>query len=122
MYENMKILILGAAKSGVSVAKLLANRNNDITLSDLNDLEENVKSELENLGIKIVITKNQCELINKSYDLIVKNPAIMVTSDIVKKVNELNLRMENEIEIAYHFLPKNVTIIGVAWKKGCFRW
>ena len=118
MYENMKILILGAAKSGVSVAKLLANRNNDITLSDLNDLEENVKNELENLGIKIVITKNQCELIDNTYDLIIKNPAIMVTSDIVKKVNELNLRMENEIEVAYHFLPKNVTIIGVTGSNG----
>ena len=118
MYENMKILILGAAKSGVSVAKLLANRNNDITLSDLNDLEENVKNEVENLGIKIVITKNQCELIDNTYDLIIKNPAIMVTSDIVKKVNEMNLRMENEIEVAYHFLPKNVTIIGVTGSNG----
>ena len=118
MYVNMKILILGADKIGVSVAKLLANRNNDITLSDLNDLEENVKNELENLGIKIVITKNQCELIDNTYDLIIKNPAIMVTSDIVKKVNELNLRMENEIEVAYHFLPKNVTIIGVTGSNG----
>ena len=38
MYENKKILILGAAKSGIAVAKLLANKNNDIILTDLNEL------------------------------------------------------------------------------------
>ena len=55
MYENKKILILGAAKSGIAVAKLLANKNNDITLCDLNDLDEKVKNELESLNIKIII-------------------------------------------------------------------
>ena len=43
MYENKKILILGAAKSGIAVAKLLADKNNDITLSDINDLKEEDK-------------------------------------------------------------------------------
>ena len=42
MYENKKILILGAAKSGIAVAKLLSNKNNDIILTDLNDLNKDI--------------------------------------------------------------------------------
>ena len=118
MYENKKILILGAAKSGIAVAKLLANKNNDITLCDLNDLDEKVKNELESLNIKIIITKNQIDLIDESYDLIVKNPAIASVSPLIKKCHELNLRVENEMEVAYHFLPKNVKIIGVTGSNG----
>ena len=42
----------------------------------------------------------------------------MSTSDIVKKIEELNIRCENEIEVAYHFLPKDITIIGVTGSNG----
>lgn len=118
MYENKKILILGAAKSGLAVAKLLAHKNNDITLSDINELKEEDQKMLKDLGIKVVITPNQCDLIDASYDLVIKNPAIMSTSDIVKKIESLKLRCENEIEVAYHFLPSDVTIIGVTGSNG----
>ena len=104
MYENKKILILGAAKSGIAVAKLLANKNNDIILTDL--------------GVKIVVTKNQIDLIDSSLDLVIKNPAIMSTSPLIKRCEELNLRVENEIEVAYHFLPDNIKIIGVTGSNG----
>lgn len=118
MYENKKILILGAAKSGLAVAKLLAHKNNDITLSDINELKEEDQKMLKDLGIKVVITPDQCDLIDTSYDLVIKNPAIMSTSDIVKKIESLKLRCENEIEVAYHFLPSDVTIIGVTGSNG----
>ena len=118
MYENKKILILGAAKSGIAVARLLANRNNDITITDLNELEDSVKEELSNLNIKVIITKNQLDLIDSSWDIIIKNPAIMSTSPLIKKCEELSLRVENELEVAYHFLPKNIKIIGVTGSNG----
>ena len=89
MYENKKILILGAAKSGLAVAKLLAHKNNDITLSDINELKEEDQKMLKDLGIKVVITPDQCDLIDTSYDLVIKNPAIMSTSDIVKKIENI---------------------------------
>ena len=115
MYENKKILILGAAKSGIAVAKLLAGKNNDITLSDIKELADQDKKTLEDLGIKIIITSNQVDLID---NLVIKNPAIMSTSDIVKKLDNLGIRTENEIEVAYHFLPNDVTIIGVTGSNG----
>lgn len=53
MYENKKILILGAAKSGIAVAKLLADKNNKITITDLNPINDEIKKELIDLGISI---------------------------------------------------------------------
>ena len=118
MYENKKILILGAAKSGIAVARLLAGKNNNIILTDLNEINEEVSRELESLGVKIVITKNQIDLLDESWDLIIKNPAIMSTSALIKKCDELNLRVENEMEVAYHFLPNDIKIIGVTGSNG----
>ncbi len=117
-YENKKILILGAAKSGIAVARLLAGKNNNIILTDLNEINEEVSRELESLGVKIVITKNQIDLLDESWDLIIKNPAIMSTSALIKKCDELNLRVENEMEVAYHFLPNDIKIIGVTGSNG----
>lgn len=118
MYENKKILILGAAKSGISSAKLLASKNNDLTLSDIKPLDEKQEKELKDLGVKIIITDKQIDLLSSDYDLVVKNPAIMATSDIVKKCHELNLTIVNELEVAYHFLPDDVTIIGITGSNG----
>ena len=118
MYENKKILILGAGKSGISVAKLLAGKNNRIVLSDINPLKKEEKDELAKLNIEIIITDNQLDLIDESWDLIIKNPAIMYTSDITKKINDLNIRLEQEMEVAYHFLPKDIKIVGITGSNG----
>ena len=61
MYNNKKILILGAAKSGISVAKILA-KDNDVTLTDIKEIDEINKLELEKLGVKIIITNEQINL------------------------------------------------------------
>jgi UDP-N-acetylmuramoylalanine--D-glutamate ligase len=92
MYENKKILILGAAKSGIAVAKLLSNKNNDIILTDLNELNKDIEKELNDLGVKIVVTKNQIDLIDSSLDLVIKNPAIMSTSPLIKRCEEFKGR------------------------------
>ncbi len=118
MYENKKILILGAARSGIAIAKLLAKYHNDLTIVDLKKLPLEEEENLKNLGVKIIIEENQEDLIDNSYDLIIKNPAIMYTSRICQKIKDLNIRLENEIEVAYHFLPKNVKIIGITGSNG----
>ena len=117
MYKRKKILILGAARSGIAAAKLLALKN-DVTISDLKELKKEDKELLESLKVKIIITEDQCSLISKNYDLIVKNPAIMATSDVAKKIHELNIPCINEMELAYHYLPEYLTIIGVTGSNG----
>ena len=43
------------------VLKLLVGKNNEIILSDLKELPSSTAQELEDMGIKIMITLNQCE-------------------------------------------------------------
>ena len=113
MYKNQKILILGAARSGIAAAKILAS-NNDVTISDLKELKKENEDLLKSLGVKIIITKDQCSLISKDYDLIIKNPAIMATSDTVKKIehlgNKLPIEKKLNIRIPDNLLTKITTI------------
>ncbi len=118
MKEKQKILILGAAKSGLSVAKLLAPFHHDITISDLKPLAPEDEETLKKLGVKVIITDHQEDLITADYDLIIKNPAIKYTSPLAQKINDLKINLTNEVEVAYHFLPKDVKIIGITGSNG----
>lgn len=46
MFENKKIFILGMARSGYNVAKLLY-KNNEIVITDKNDQDEEKVKELQ---------------------------------------------------------------------------
>ena len=117
MYKNLKILLLGGARSGISAAKLICE-GNDVTLCDMKELNEDDRKELESLGVKIIISDHQEDIIDESWDLIIKNPAIPYVSKVYQKCLELNLKVINELELAYHFLPKSTTIIGVTGSNG----
>lgn len=118
MIQNKKILILGMARSGISIAKMLAKYNNEILITDIKDQEEEVVKELQDLNISVIITENQDELINNSYDLMIKNPAIKKDNKAVLKAKSLNIPVINEIEASYGFLPRDVKIITITGSNG----
>lgn len=115
--KNKKILILGGARSGIAVAKIVAPQN-DVTLTDLKPLNKEDENALNALGVKILITDKQEALINKNLDLVIKNPGIMPNSEVMKKCYELKVEVANEMEVGYHYLPKNTFIIGVTGSNG----
>ena len=118
MFENKKIFIFGMAKSGYEAAKLLSKYNNEIIITDSKMQDENHIKELESLNVKVVITDNQIDLIDESFDYMIKNPGIPANNPLVVKAKGLNIKVINEIEAAYHFLPKNVKIIGITGSNG----
>lgn len=118
MFENKKIFIFGMAKSGYEAAKLLSKYNNEIIITDSKMQDENHIKELESLNVKVVITDNQIDLIDESFDYMIKNPGIPANNPLVVKAKSLNIKVINEIEAAYHFLPKNVKIIGITGSNG----
>ena len=73
MFENKKIFILGMARSGYNVAKLLY-KNNEIVITDKNDQDEEKVKELESLGVKFIKSDNPLEIFNDSFDMVIKNP------------------------------------------------
>lgn len=115
MFKNKKIFILGMGRSGVSVAKLLCNDNN-VLITDMKENKEDI-SLLENLGVEVKITDKQEELLDSTYDVIVKNPGIKLDHPVVLKAKELNIPIITELEVAYRYLP-NVKIIGITGSNG----
>ena len=84
MYKNKKIFILGMARSGYEVAKLLAG-DNTVFITDMKE-QDNVKvKELQNLGVVFEISDKAEDLLNDSFDLVVKNPGIKYTHPCVLK-------------------------------------
>ena len=74
--------------------------------------------ESEKIGIKVVITDKDYELIDDSIDYVVKNPGIKKDKEIFNIARKLNIPVINEVEVAYKFLPKNIDIISITGSNG----
>ena len=121
MFENKKILILGLARSGYQAAKLLIKRNNDVYLNEFKsedklDIEQ--VSELRELGVKLILGSHPDDLIDDSFDYLIKNPGVPIDHKYVLKCKELGIPVINEVEMAYHLLPSDVSIIGITGTNG----
>ena len=119
MFENKKIFILGMARSGYHAARILAKRNNTIVLNDMNaNQDENHIKELENLGVKVILGSHPDDILDESFDYIIKNPGIKFDHKYLKYASEHNIKVINEIEMAYHLLPKGVKLIAITGTNG----
>lgn len=116
MFENKKIFILGMARSGYEAAKLLALKNT-ILITDRKEQELSKVEDLQKLNVNVFITEDPINLLDPTYDYVIKNPGIKLNHPIVEKAKKLNIPVINEVEVAYHFLPK-VKIIGVTGSNG----
>ncbi len=94
------------ARSGYEAAKTLLKRNNKVLITDMKEQDESHVKELRELGVNYVITDNPVELLDESYNLLVKNPGITYEHPCVLKANELGIKVINEVELAYNLLPK----------------
>lgn len=117
MFENKKIFVFGMARSGYEVSKLLAKYNNEIILVDKKEQEKEKIKELENLNIKVYIDEDASKYLDETFDYVIKNPGISNEHELVKKAESLGISVINEIEVAYHFLPK-VKLICVTGSNG----
>lgn len=116
-YSNKKILVLGLAKSGFAVAKLLNKMNSDVTVVDSNPLEGNKEAkELMDQGFKVITGSNDASLVDKSFDYVVKNPGIFYSNELIQHAEELNIPVITEPEIAYSF--SDAHMVGVTGTNG----
>ncbi|MDD2409685.1 MAG: UDP-N-acetylmuramoyl-L-alanine--D-glutamate ligase [Bacilli bacterium] len=118
MWEYKKIFILGMARSGYEAAKLLTNKNNKVLITDMKEQNEEHVKELKDLGVEFVISNEPELILDNSYDVVVKNPGINKEHPLVIKAKKLNIPVINEVEVAYHYLPKDITIIGITGSNG----
>lgn len=117
MIENKKVFILGMAKSGFAIAKLLSSKN-EIVISDVKDVDSSNIQELKALGVNFIKTNEPESILDDSFDILIKNPGVFPYHPCVDKARKLNIPVVNEMEVSYHYITKPVKIIGVTGSNG----
>ena len=121
MFQNNKILILGLARSGYQAAKLLIKRGNTVYLNDYKEEDKQDQeqvNELKSLGVNLVFGSHPDDLLDESFDYLIKNPGVPIDHKYVLKAHELNIPVINEVEMAYRLLPSTVSMIGITGTNG----
>lgn len=120
MFENNKIFILGFARSGYEAAKLLAKRGNTVILNDMKTEQDEEKvKELEDLGVEIILGSHPDDILDESFDYLIKNPGVPIDHKYVLKARELGIEVINEVEMAYRLMPReDVTLVGITGTNG----
>ena len=121
MFQNKKILILGLARSGYQAAKLLIKRGNKVYLNDYKEEDKQDQEqveELRNLGVNLVFGEHPDNLLDASFDYLIKNPGVPIDHKYVLQARSLGIEVINEVEMAYRLLPNDVSIIGITGTNG----
>ena len=123
MFENQKILILGFARSGYEAAKLLITRGNEVIINDNKKREAHDITkieELEKMGVQFVLGGHPDDLLDSSFQYLIKNPGVPIDHKYVLKARELGIPVINETEMSYLLLPKdkNIQLIAITGTNG----
>ena len=117
IFEHKRVLVIGLAKSGVAVAKLLLHQGAMVTVNDRIPLEENpdAKSLIEE-GIRVLAGSHPVDLLEEHFDFVVKNPGIPYHNCMVEAAMKKGIPVYTEIEIAYQLLEG--LLIGITGSNG----
>ncbi len=112
--KGKKVSVIGAARSGLAVAKLLKRLNADVFISDVKKIEEikYVKfttNELDLLGIKYEFGGHSDRIFD--CDFIVISPGVPSSADIVVKAKNMGIKVLSEIEVASWFCKAPIVAV-----------
>jgi UDP-N-acetylmuramoylalanine--D-glutamate ligase len=106
------IAILGAGESGIGAAVLAQQKGFNVFVSDLGEIAQNYKLELERSGIPYEEKQHTEQKILSAAEVI-KSPGIPDKAPIIKKLREKNIPIISEIELAGRYTDaKKICITG----------
>ncbi len=111
-----KLVILGAAESGVGAALLGKKEGWNVWVSDGGAIKETYKNELLKAEIEFEEGKHNEEKILAA-DCVIKSPGIPEKAAIMQKIRAANIEVYSEIEFGYRY-KKNSKIIAITGSNG----
>ncbi|RUL55906.1 MULTISPECIES: UDP-N-acetylmuramoyl-L-alanine--D-glutamate ligase [Lysinibacillus] len=115
--QHKKVLVLGLAKSGVAAAELLHQLGAFVTVNDSKPFDENPQAQmLLQKGITVICGRHPEDLLDEGFELIVKNPGIPYSNQIIADAINRGLPVITEVELAY--LISEAPIIGITGTNG----
>ena len=111
-----KVIILGAAESGVGAALLAKQKEYEVFVSDGGQIASQYKNELEENNIEFEEGHHTEEKILNA-DEIIKSPGIDEKNELIKKIREKKIKVISEIEFAFRFKGES-KVIGITGSNG----
>lgn len=99
-FTGKKVLVVGLARSGMAAIKVLKKLGAEVTLSE-SKKKEDIK-EIDFLNeYNVEIVDQSMEVFERDFDLVVKNPGVPFRSPMMQRLNERNIPVITEIELAF---------------------
>lgn len=111
----MRVLVIGAARSGIAVTKLLLAHQHEITLIDLNPIPD--KAIFQQAGVRVIEGPHPQSLLEEFFDMVIKNPGIPHTDPFIQAFSSKGYFIYNEIEVAATLAP-NYEIAAITGTNG----
>ena len=111
-FANKKVLVIGAARSGIAAAKIAKKFGAAVTLSDAKP-EQEIKfdfTELRGLGIELRFGAQTEELLN-GVNLIIVSPAVPIKIPLLKTAAAKNIPIISEVELAYNLAKSPICAV-----------
>ncbi|APJ02460.1 UDP-N-acetylmuramoyl-L-alanine--D-glutamate ligase [Silvanigrella aquatica] len=116
--KNLNFFIAGAAKSGISAAKLLKKHGVNVFITDDNPLLNEIQNELIELNIPFEQNGHSFEKIKNECDIMVLSPGIMQSKPISLLCKKNNIPVVSEIEVASWFMSTDDICLAVTGTNG----
>ncbi|MCI6929038.1 MAG: UDP-N-acetylmuramoyl-L-alanine--D-glutamate ligase [Ruminococcus sp.] len=98
--SGKKVLVVGLARSGMAAIRVLKKLGAEVTLS-----ESKKKDDIKEIGFlnenKVEIVGQDMAVFERDFDFVVKNPGVPYRSPMMQKLQERNIPVITEIELAY---------------------
>jgi len=102
MEGKNRLVVLGAAESGVGSAVLGKQQGYHVFVSDLGSIKDNYKAILDQHQIQYEEGKHSIDLILDATE-VVKSPGIPDKAEVIKKITDKNIPVVSEIEFACRY-------------------
>lgn len=114
--EGRRVTVLGAGASGLAAARLLARRGARVFLSERADLSEEVRQELDDLGVAYEAGGHTARAWREA-DWVIPSPGVPPSNPVLRAARREGIPVLGELELAYRFCPSS-RIIAVTGTNG----
>jgi UDP-N-acetylmuramoylalanine--D-glutamate ligase len=114
-WQGRRVVVLGAARSGIAAARFLKDKGNAVSLSDSGPISEEIKAELAELEIPWEEGGHTPEWLTQA-EAIIASPGIPLTVKPFQWAQAKGIPVLSEIELAGQFLK--IPVIAVTGSNG----
>jgi UDP-N-acetylmuramoylalanine--D-glutamate ligase len=109
--RDQNVTVVGAARSGIAAALLLAERGARVTLTDIRpELEARTQGQLRGAGVTVALGPQRRETLTES-DLIVLSPGVPLNQPSILEARNSGVPMMGEVELASRWLSGRIVAI-----------